>query len=72
MMNKRKGVSTGFPDLLIVTPRDGLVFIELKPTKGGVTSDEQWEWIRALNLVGYPCVVCKGAKEAISFLEQYI
>jgi len=72
MMNKRKGVSPGFPDLLVLTPRSGLVFIELKRVKGGRVSEAQDDWIGALNVANYPARVCKGAKEAIEFLEGYL
>jgi hypothetical protein len=72
MANKRKGVSPGFPDFLVVTPNDGLVFVELKRTKGGRVSNEQREWLIALGKAGCPSVVCAGAKEAIAFLGKYI
>ena len=69
--NKRMGVSRGFPDLLVVTPK-GLVFIELKRTRGGKLAPEQQAWLDALDAAGCPSVTCYGAKEAIEFLERYI
>jgi hypothetical protein len=69
--NQRMGVSRGFPDFLVVTPYDGLVFIELKRTKGGRTSPEQTAWIDALCVAGNVAQVCKGAAEAIKFLEDF-
>lgn len=70
MMNKKKGVSTGFPDLLILMPR-GLCFMELKRVKGSKTSDEQLEWQAALRAAGYPCEICKGAEQAIEVLTGW-
>lgn len=70
-MNKRKGVSPGFPDFLVVG-RNGLVFVELKRSQYGKISDEQRAWLAALGVAGCPGSVCYGAKEAIKFLEQYV
>ena len=41
----------GFPDLVMVHPIRGTIFVELKATKG-VVSDTQWEWINALQDAG--------------------
>jgi hypothetical protein len=71
MKNKRSGLRPGLPDLLVVVPNIGLVFIELKRVKGGVVSQAQKDWIAALNSCpGVEAVVCKGAQEAIDFLES--
>ncbi len=67
--NKQQGVSKGFPDYLVITGGI-LIAIELKRTKGSRTSPEQLEWIDALNEVGVPARVCKGAEEAIKFIEE--
>lgn len=65
---KRQGVSRGFPDYLILVPA-GLVAVELKRTKGSTTTPEQREWIDALNSVGVPATIARGAEEAIKFVE---
>jgi hypothetical protein len=65
---KRQGVSRGFPDYLVLT-KNGLLAIELKRLKGSKTSPEQREWIRSFNDVGIPAMICKGAGEAIKFIE---
>lgn len=70
--NKKMGVSKGFPDFLVITPKSGPVFIELKRKKGGRVSKEQTEWLEALKSAGCPCAVCYGAKEAIEFLESFV
>lgn len=70
--NKRMGLRCGLPDLLIITPK-GLVFVEMKRKQGSVTSDEQKEWIEALNkLQGVQAQVCKGADEAINFITKFL
>jgi hypothetical protein len=66
---KAQGVSRGFPDYLICVG-NGLVAIELKRQKGGSTSAEQKDWLYSLNKAGVRAVVCKGASEAIDFIEQ--
>ena len=40
---KRKGVSPGFPDYIIFV-KHGVLFLEMKRTKGGVMSDNQLDW----------------------------
>ncbi len=47
-----------------------LVFIEMKRKKGGVVSPEQKQWLNVLNLAGIESVVCRGADEAIRFVEE--
>lgn len=68
---KRAGVSRGFPDYLIFA--NGIrIAIELKRSKGGVTSPEQREWLSVLAHHGFAAAVCHGASEAIEFIEQSI
>jgi len=71
MKNKREGVRSGVPDLLVVLPKK-LLFIELKRVKGGTVSQEQKEWIERLNSIGeqIEAVVCKGCGEAIDKIEK--
>lgn len=68
--NKAMGTSKGVPDYMILHPKAGLVFIELKRIRGGVVSAEQKEWIKALNDAGIPAAVCNGFVAAKSWLEQ--
>lgn len=78
---KRMGTSKGFPDLLVFVPIKGItgeidsyqmLAIEMKRRKGSSTSAEQKEWLRILELAGIPARICKGAVEAISFVEEYL
>lgn len=66
---KREGVSRGFPDYLVIT-KSGLAAIELKRVKGSKVAPEQVEWIQALQDAGTPAKICKGADEAIKFIEE--
>lgn len=78
--NKQSGLRKGFPDLIVIIPaklckldRTVMACMELKRTKGGVTSPEQKEWIRVLNEVAdVESGVFKGADAAIEFLEELL
>ena len=41
----------GFPDLVMVHPARGTIFVELK-TDRGIVSNTQWDWINALKDAG--------------------
>jgi hypothetical protein len=69
--NKAMGVRKGVPDLMIVA-KNTLLFIELKRLKGGVTSKEQKRFITHLNSTGAVAVVCKGAEEAKTAINDIV
>jgi len=70
---KSAGFSKGYPDFTIVVQHRGLVFVEMKRVKGGVTSQYQKDWIDALNgLGGVEARVCKGSEDAINFISEII
>lgn len=75
---KKMGTSKGFPDLLVFIPVYGttgdvdcyqMCALEMKRKKGSTTSKEQKEWLKVLTESGVLCSVCKGADEAIKFIE---
>lgn len=75
---KKLGTSKGFPDLLVFIPVYGatgdvdayqMCAIEMKRKVGGRVSLEQKEWLEVLQASGVMCAVCKGADEAIEFIE---
>lgn len=68
---KQQGTSPGVPDYFILTPQ-GVIWIELKRTKGSTTSPQQRDWIAALNAAGTPAFIAKGAEEAIAIVERYL
>ena len=67
--NKALGVVPGVPDLFVIA-HGRLLAVEMKRVKGSTTSKEQKEWIEALVAVGIPAKVCKGAEEAVKFIER--
>ena len=78
---KRMGTSKGFPDLLVFIPIKGAtgevdsyqpLAIEMKRQKHSTTSKEQKEWLEILEMAGIPSRVCKGAGEAIEFVENML
>lgn len=66
---KQQGVSRGFPDYLIIV-NGRLIAIELKRKKFSATSQQQVEWVAALNAANVETRICKGAEEAIKFIEE--
>ena len=75
---KKMGTSKGFPDLLVFIPVYGVTgkvdayqmcAIEMKRRKGSTTTPEQREWLRVLQASGAMSAVCKGADEAIAFVN---
>jgi hypothetical protein len=71
--NRQMGMRKGVPDLMLPIPMHGYhgLFIEMKK-KGGRTSQEQKQWIKALDTFGYKTAVCVGWEAARDVLEEYI
>lgn len=70
---KAEGVRSGFPDLMLLTPRNdyhGLV-IELK-TKTGKATPAQLDWLNWLADQGYQAVLCKGFDAAKQTIVEYL
>lgn len=71
--NKALGVSAGVPDLFVALPKIGLVAIEMKRTKGSVTSQAQKDWLGILNdIPGVEAHICKGAEAAIEVIKELL
>ena len=73
---KQQGVKPGVPDILIFRelhqpPTFAGVAIELKRQRGGVVTKDQRRWIDLLMQRGWKCEVCRGAHEAVAFIEEY-
>ena len=66
---KQQGTSSGFPDYIIVVGTR-VIGIELKRIRGSKITDEQRAWVKALTDAGVETRICKGAGEAISFIEE--
>lgn len=68
---KREGLECGVPDLLIFTksPVNGRpTAVEMKRSKGGVTSDDQEAYLAELKALDWNVAVCEGASRARYFL----
>lgn len=69
MSMKAEGVTAGVPDLMIPSLH---AFIEMKRTKGGQVSPEQYDWIDYLKTIGYNAKVCPGKDAAVEFIKQLL
>lgn len=67
--NKALGVVAGVPDLFCVV-NNQLIAVEMKRTKGSVTSKAQTEWLERLQQAGIPARICRGADAAIEFITE--
>ena len=71
---KKQGVKPGVPDVLIFDNLGNVdvsgISIELKRKKGGQVSKYQKEWLNKLENKGWLTRVCRGADEAIDWLEE--
>lgn len=69
--NRLLGVKPGLPDYIIVT-KHHVLFIEMKRQKGGVVSQAQKDWLKAITGAGGNSVVCKGFDEAKAYLDTVL
>ena len=71
---RMQGVKPGVPDICLPVPRNGYaaLYIEMKRKSGGVLSDNQRVWLKALNRAGNRAVVCKGFDEARTEILEYL
>ena len=68
--NRRTGLRAGFPDMVMIICGQ-FIAIEMKRSNGGVLSKSQRGWIEALQLANIPVRVCKGATQAIKFIQEF-
>lgn len=70
---KSMGVKAGVPDLHLPVARGGYhsLYIELKAANGRV-SENQSEWLAALNQQGNKAVVCYGWEQAAQVIKDYL
>lgn len=67
--NTRMGLRAGFPDMVVIA-NGKFMCIEMKRRQGGALSASQRKWITELEAAGIPVAVCKGAEEAIQFVQS--
>lgn len=70
-MNKAMGVRAGLPDMFLIIKNKPL-FLELKKRTGGILSEYQKSWHKAINKAGIPCYVCNGFEEAKKVIDKYL
>lgn len=70
---KRKGLSKGYPDIVVEVPRGTYhgLRIELKTSSGRVSA-EQSDWLKRLNEHGYKAVVCRSIDDTIDTIKDYL
>lgn len=69
--NTNMGVQSGIPDLFVIV-KNRVVGVEMKRAKSGVVSANQKIWIKKLNDASIPTKVCKGAQEAIKYIQEFM
>lgn len=71
---KALGVKRGVPDIHLPVARGGYhgLYIEMKRTEGGVLSEDQKWWLKALGAQGYCSWLCDGCDKAIEVIEKYL
>ena len=67
---KAEGMVAGAPDLVVILPDGATLWIEMKRQKGGRVSPAQEAFGEMLQRNGHRYRVCKGAKEAIIWIEE--
>lgn len=72
----KAGVKSGVPDLVIIdrppcNPEAPGAVIEMKRLDGGVTSDNQIEWLAAFHDRGWLTAVCAGGWQAVDQLRKW-
>lgn len=72
--NKLLGTSPGFPDYLIVLPKGGFLFVEMKRATGAKSkvSPQQKQWLEVLTAAGARAIVCYGFLQARAAIEEMI
>ncbi len=71
---KEQGNRAGVPDVFLPVSRNGWhgLFIELKRIKGGRLSNDQKNFLSLLVGQNYFAIVCRGHKEAIKAVKEYL
>ena len=71
---KAEGFLPGVADLIIFEPRGGFscMMLEMKRRRGGVVSDNQFDFLAQAEARGAFTAVCHGADEAIALIDEYM
>jgi len=66
---KAEGVIAGVPDLFVPEWR---LWIEMKRSSGGKVSTPQTYIMARLRELGYTCLVCRGAADAVEQIDGFV
>ena len=71
---KAEGLLPGVADLIIFEPRGGFscMMLEMKRKRGGVVSDNQFDFLAQAEARGAFTAVANGAEEAIALIDEYM
>lgn len=71
---KAEGFLPGVADLIIFEPRGGFscMMLEMKRRRGGVVSDNQFDFLAQAEARGAFTAVCHGSEEAIQLIDEYM
>lgn len=69
-----EGLKSGVPDICLPVARGGYhgLYIELKRLRGGKLTEDQRDWLDALNDEGYMTTMCKGWQAASEVILRYL
>lgn len=70
---KKMGVRAGFPDLMLLVPKNGIhaLFIEMK-SAGGRQADSQKKYMNILNKMCYDYVICNSFDNFVEIINRYL
>lgn len=70
---KAMGTRAGFPDLVLLVPRNGYhaLFVEMK-TRAGCQTEFQKRYQSALEKEGYLYIICRSVEEFIRCVSEYL
>lgn len=71
---RQMGVSSGFPDILLLTPKADFcgLAMELKSEDGRKPTQAQMEWMYTLANCGFFATWCKGFDAAVETIRGYL
>lgn len=68
--SKRLGMMPGWPDLVVLTPSDGVIFFEVK-APGGSLSPDQRAMRETIERLGYPYAVVRSVEDVRAALAGW-
>lgn len=71
---KAMGLKKGVPDICLPVPRGKYhgLYVEMKREIGGKLTEDQYNWLKALDGQGYAVTLCHGWRKAAVEIETYL